>query len=444
MNDQLSYFLPYQRRWILDTSPLRLMQKSRQIGISYADAYHSVRIASVKGARFDVYISSRDRFQARLYIEDCKHWAEILHEIIQDLGEILLDGDCQSSAFVIQFANGRRIYSLSSNPNAFAGKRGHVKLDEFALHQDQRLLYRVAKPVTTWGGSLSIISTHRGVGSLFNQFIRDALEHGNPIGWSLHTVPIETAVDQGLVEKINLKSGRAESRSAFLSRIRAECVDEEQWLQEYCCRPADESSAFLSYEMLNACEDPNLQLLAPEALADSALRTPPPAFFLGVDVARKHNLCVLDLGEKIGDTVWDRLRIELLNQPFAEIKSQLYRLLRLPGLKRCCIDATGLGMQLAEEARAAFGYRVEPLTFTPDLKSSLAFNLRREFEERKLRIVRDDKLRADLRGLQQEVTASGNIRFAGETDDGHCDRTWAKALRQHAARHRPSVGARVG
>ena len=28
-----------------------------------------------------------------------------------------------------------------------AGKRGHVKLDEFALHQDQRLLYQVAKPV---------------------------------------------------------------------------------------------------------------------------------------------------------------------------------------------------------------------------------------------------------------------------------------------------------
>ncbi len=48
MNPELKYFLPYQRRWILDTSPLKLIQKSRQIGIPYADAYHSVRTVSTK------------------------------------------------------------------------------------------------------------------------------------------------------------------------------------------------------------------------------------------------------------------------------------------------------------------------------------------------------------------------------------------------------------
>src|SRR6266478_5674575 len=203
MNDHLKYFLPYQRRWILDLSPLKIMQKSRQVGISYADAYHSVRIVSKKTSRLDVYISSRDRFQAKLYIEDCKHWAEILHEVILDLGEVLLDPDHNASAFVIQFANGRRIYSLSSNPNALAGKRGHVKLDEFALHQDQRLLYRIAKPVTMWGGTLSIISTHRGIDTVFNQIIRDIFERDNPMGWSHHAVSIEQAVRAGLVEKIN-------------------------------------------------------------------------------------------------------------------------------------------------------------------------------------------------------------------------------------------------
>ncbi len=56
----------------------------------------------------------------------------------------------------------------------------------------------------------------------------------------------------------------------------------------------------------------------------------------------------------------------------------------------------------------------------------------------------DDKLRADLRGLKKEVTVAGNIRFVGESDDSHCDRTWAKALRQHAARNRPTIGARIG
>ena len=465
MSDHLKYFLPYQRKWILDLSPLKIMEKSRQIGISYADAYHSVRIVSNKSSRLDVYISSRDRFQAKLYIEDCKHWAEILHEVIVDLGELVLDPEHEASAFVIQFANGRRIYSLSSNPNALAGKRGHVKLDEFALHQDQRLLYRIAKPVTTWGGTLSIISTHRGVGSVFNQLIRDVLEKGNPMDWSLHTVPLQKAVEQGLVEKINEKTGRPETRERFLERLRAGCIDEEQWLQEYCCKPADENSAFLSYEMLNACEDRNIKLMTIDELEahvepsssscsssssiagrDDFHGVPNrnPQLYLGLDVARKHDLCVIDVGEKIGDVMWDRCRIELQNAPFSEIEHVLFRLLALPQLKRACLDATGMGLQLAERARDRFGWKVEPVTFTAQVKESLAFGLRRDLEERKVRLVSDEKLRADMRGLKKEVTVAGNIRFIGESDDSHCDRTWAKALRQHSARARSVLTARLG
>jgi phage FluMu gp28-like protein len=106
-----------------------------------------VRRVSHAGARFDIFITSRDRFQAKLSIEDCKNWADILHLLVQDLGEIVFDETSNVSAYVLQFANGRRIYSLSSNPNALAGKRGDVVIDEFALHQDQRLLYRIAKPI---------------------------------------------------------------------------------------------------------------------------------------------------------------------------------------------------------------------------------------------------------------------------------------------------------
>ena len=60
MNTNDTYFLPYQERWIIDLSPLRIIQKSRQIGITYADAYDSVIKASKEDARLDVWISSRD------------------------------------------------------------------------------------------------------------------------------------------------------------------------------------------------------------------------------------------------------------------------------------------------------------------------------------------------------------------------------------------------
>jgi phage FluMu gp28-like protein len=337
----------------------------------------------------------------------------------------------------LEFASGRRIYSLSSNPNALAGKRGHVKLDEFALHHDQRLLYRVAKPVTMWGGQLCIISTHRGAQSVFNEILRDIREQGNPMGWSLHSVPLERAVEQGIVERINDKRGTAETREAFLRRLRAECLDERQWLQEYCCVPCDTNEEFLKHELIAGCQER-------DCLKDfEYLERCANPVYLGVDVARKKDLCVIDAGESIGDVVWDRLRIELQDQTFDRIEAELYRLLELDSVHRACIDATGLGLQLAERARQRFGWKAEPVVFTAAVKEELAFGFKGDLERRQVRLADDAPLQRDLLSLRKETTTSGNLRFGGSSEDGHCDRFWAKALRQHAARHPMGPAAMV-
>ncbi|MDX1951498.1 MAG: terminase family protein [Verrucomicrobiota bacterium] len=431
------YFMPYQQRWIKDETALKIVEKSRQIGFSFATAYSAVRRVAVKGARLDVWVSSRDDTQAKLFLDDCKNWAKILNLAALDLGEVVIDRDKDFTAYVLEFATGLRIYSLSSNPNALAGKRGHVILDEFALHKDQRLLYRIAKPVTTWGGQLEIISTHRGMGTVFNEIIREITEKGNPMGWSHHKVTLADAVAEGLVARINEKTGRKESNEAYLARIRAECLDEEQWAQEYCCVPSDESAAFISHEMIRPC-------VARDTLKNfEYIKTSKGSFYLGMDVARKQHLCVIDVGEKIGDVIWDRVRVELSKKTFSEIRAELYRFLELPQIKRACLDATGLGMQLAEEAKQRFGYKVEEVTFTATVKEELAFPLRAAFEDLRLRVADDHALHADLRGVKKEVTGSGNIRFVGESDDSHCDRFWAMALRQHAVGKTASVGAMV-
>jgi phage FluMu gp28-like protein len=503
-----TYFLPYQKAWIQDEGRLKICQKGRQIGLSYADSYDSVRKAAQAGGR-DVWVMSRDEVQAKQYILYCKRWANVLQYAANDFGQDVLTEDGKAvKAQVMSFASGANIYALSSNPDAIVGKTGHVKLDEFALHKDQRQLFAVAKPVIQWGGTLSIISTHRGVATVFNQLIGDIQERGNKMGWSLHTIPIQRAVADGIVEKIdaatggmwsrkaeseNRESGKAESekresgkaksekresgkaesgkaesekresgkaesekresgkaesekresgkqiglREFWMAQQRAECIDEEQWLQEYCCVPADESTAFISYDMITGVEDRQLRLSSADELIGQIGRIGPiegRTFYLGMDVARKKDLCVIDVGERVGDVMWDRARVELQNKTFAEIKFELYRLLRLGAVRRCCIDATGMGMQLAEEAKAEFGWKVEPVTFTAPVKEELAFGLKMAFEDKKLRIPADDKLRADLRGIKKEVTMAGNIRFVGDSDDSHCDRFWAKALRQHAAK----------
>jgi phage FluMu gp28-like protein len=387
---------------------------------------------------------SRDEAQAKQYIRYCKRWANVLQHAAEDFGEqvfTLKDGKA-AKVQVLAFASGFSIYALSSNPDAIVGKTGHVKLDEFALHKDQRTLYAVAKPVIQWGGTLSIISTHRGIGTVFNEILTDIAQKGNRMGWSLHTIPLQTAVEQGLVERINASNAAhglaaPETRDEWLRRQRAECIDEEQWLQEYCCVPANEAAAFISYELVNSCTEPN-------CLKDfTYLVNCPNPLFLGVDVARKKDLCVLDVGEKIGDVIWDRLRVEFLNRRFSEIEEELYRLLGLRQLKRACIDGTGLGLQLAERASERFSWKIEAITFTAAAKEELAVSFKVDLEKRHLRLADDPQLRADLRGIRKEVTLGGNIRYAGESEGSHCDRFWAKALRQHAGRQKVCTGSLV-
>ena len=309
---------------------------------------------------------------------------------------------------------------LSSSADAIVGKSGHVILDEFALHKDQRQLYTVAKPVIQWGGTLTIISTHRGMGTLFHELVETVRRRGNPMGWSLHSIPIQKAVGQGIVEKIRAVTGEPAGktkeevtgqREAWLARQRAECIDEEQWLQEYCCVPLDESSAFITYELMAGCEDDSARR---DFAYLAALDPRASAVYIGFDVARTADLSVIDVEEKAGDVFWERMRIELRGKTFAEQEFELTRLLNLPVVRRCCIDATGIGMQLAENMVARHGHRVEAVrTFTGPVKEELAFPLRAAHEERRLRYARDEKLRGDLRGIKMETTESGNIRFCG-------------------------------
>jgi phage FluMu gp28-like protein len=71
-------FLPYQGQWIKDHSRLKLMEKARQIGLSWSTAWACDERTAMQGNKHDQWVSSRDDIQARLFIEDCKMWAKVL------------------------------------------------------------------------------------------------------------------------------------------------------------------------------------------------------------------------------------------------------------------------------------------------------------------------------------------------------------------------------
>jgi phage FluMu gp28-like protein len=463
------YFLPYQVRWLRDGAAKRIMEKSRQIGISLCTAYDLVKKISLTGNPYDAWVSSSDELQAELFGMDCARWARLGHRRYGKLEMRVLDPKEKITAHVLPFQNGKAIYSLSSNPNAQAGKRGWRVFDEFALNAENRLLYSIGQPGTMWGGGMDIISTHRGSANYFNELVNEVKHKGNPKGFSLHTVTIEEACREGLLAKLKAKWAEGNpgddrlgwTDDDFLQSLRNECADEEIWLQEFMCVPGDDRGAFLSWELIAGCEagareggwrgeqngkDGKNGKDGRDGRdgVNGGLGEGMGALFAGVDVGREHDLTVIWVVERVEDVCFTREVACLEKATFAEQEERLYGILALPNLKRCCIDQTGIGRQFAERAAQRFGrYKVEGIHFTSGVKEELAYATRTAFEKKTVRIPADPFIRADLRSMRKEATASGNIRFTGErTRNGHADRFWALALALHAAQQ-PATTNRI-
>lgn len=427
-------FLDFQARWVDDNSRLKLGEKSRQIGWTWATAYRTVSRTALASARWDQWVSSRDEIQARLFLEDCKLWADIANLAAKDLGEVVLDPEGKQSAQVLRFPNTRRIHSMSSNPDAQAGKRGSRVFDEFALHLNPRKLWSIGYPGITWGGQLEAFSTHRGSKNFFNTLVREVKEGGNPKKISLHTVTLERALNEGLLFKLqqNLPADderQAMDEAAYFDFVKSGTADEESFLQEYMCIPGDDDVAFLEYDLIASAEYPG----------EAAWQTPEGGvLYAGVDIGRKKDLTVLWVVEKLGDVLYTRHVEELSKMRKSEQEKVLW-----PWFEKCarvCIDQTGLGIGWVDDAQDKFGqYRVEGVTFTSGVKEALAYPIRSKMEDRRIRIPHSGPIRADLRQVTKQVTAAGNIRFTAErTPDGHADRFWALGLAIHAADGAPT------
>jgi len=419
-------FLPYQVRWLKDRPPVKIWEKSRRIGATYVQSYEDVEDCVSKAVP-DVWFSSADASAAEEYILYCEHWAKLFNVAAKNLGMEILDEKKNVLTYSIDFpVLGRRIIALTSNPKSFRSKGGKVVLDEFAWHEDQEKMWAAASPCTTWGFPLRLMSTHNGAGTVFNEFVTDIREGKSD--WSLHRTPIQLAVAEGLADKITRRALTDDERAVWLETLRRKCRKANTWEQEYCCNPVDESTAFLPFSLIATCEALELPM---------GLDVVSGELYVGMDIGRKKDLSVIWVLEKLGPMKFTRKVIVMEKTPFRIQRETLYGILRHPKFRRACIDNTGIGTQLAEEAREAFGtFRVEEVTFSEAVKEDLATHMHTEFEDRTALIPPSEEIRDDLHSVRKVVTKAGHIRFDAASDetDGHADRFWALALALSAAR----------
>ncbi len=432
---------PYQERWVRDASRFKIAVKATQIGYSFAAALEAV-LDCLEHTTLWIVLSRGER-QSLEFMRKVLQHAKALRVVGGRLESSFFE-DASTSQHEVKFPNGSRIIGLPANPDTARGYTGNMILDEFAFHQQDRDIWaaafgRVSRGEGSKALKLRVISTPNGQRGKFHELAKEAglvdgVSHPDmaaqrkkttsDTGFSGHWCDVHEAVQQGCPIDV--------------SALRRAIGDEETWQQEYECAFLSESANYIPLEMILACQSAEASRdWGHEGTGNRGQGTAEQEreLYFGYDVGRVRDLAVLAVVERVGDVLWTRAIVEMPRAKFSEQE----RVLRdaIPQCARGAVDATGLGMDMAERLAEEFPGKVEPVAFTLGRKQDLAVGLKRSFEERTIRIPDYRELRRDLQAVKRVVTSAGNIRFDAErTERSHADRFWALALALHAAGQR--------
>ncbi len=403
----------YQKRWLLDRSRFKIGMFARQTGKTFTTTLEIVDDAfeaEARGGRARWVVLSRGERQAKEAMDEGIKRHARAYDVALDAieSEYRAEDGTRYAMFEVALPGGSRISALPANPDTARGFSGNVFLDEFAFHADSRKIWAALFPVISAGYKLRVTSTPNGKANKFYDLMTAAGDT-----WSRHVVDIHQAVADGLPRDIE--------------QLRAGLGDDDIWNQEYLLQWADEASAWLPYDLINAVEHD--QAGKPEHYQGGPC-------FVGVDIGTRRDLFVIWVLEQVGDVLWTREVIARQRIKFAEQDALLDDVFRRYKVVRANMDQTGLGEKPVEDAKRRHGeYTVEGVIFTLPNKLTLATVGKQVFEDRRIRIPLGDKdLRADLHKLKRETSATGASRFVADSDSaGHADRTWACFLAINAS-----------
>tara|TARA_R110002012_G_scaffold295444_4_gene491968 strand:+ start:3650 stop:4999 length:1350 start_codon:yes stop_codon:yes gene_type:complete len=405
---------PYQLRWKQDESRFKVGMFARQTGKTFTttlEIAEDCQLHDLAGKATRWVILSRGERQAREAIEEgVKKHAKALGALLNMQEYDYEGGEAKYKALEVTWPNGSRVTALPANPDTARGFSANVFLDEFAFHADSRKIWQALFPVISKPGlKLRVVSTPNGKNNKFYELVtsKDLAKV-----WSRHTVDIYQAVQQGLPRDIE--------------ELKAGIGDDDAWAQEYELQWLDEASSWLSFDVINACEDDR----AGDPNGYQGGRT-----YIGNDIAARNDLWVAWVWEEVGDVLWEREIVTLKRASFADQDAVLDELVHRYNPVRIAMDQTGMGEKPVEDAKRRYGEnRVEGVLFTATSKQHMANLGKQAWEDRKVRTRLGDRLlRADLHSLRRVITATGNVRFDVDGSDGHADRAWAAFLGLAAA-----------
>ncbi|MBD3728750.1 MAG: hypothetical protein IE933_03510 [Sphingomonadales bacterium] len=423
--------LVYQQRTVdllFAGTALLVIEKSRRIGLTWGvAAFAALKAASAMDAGGqNVWYMGYDKDMTLEFIEVCAMWARAFGLAAGEIEEEeVLEADEKGvKAFSIRFASGFRITALPSVPRALRGKQGIVIIDEAAFHKNVNEVLKSAMALLIWGGQVVVISTHDGVANPFNVLL-DEIRAGKRKGMPVK-ITFADAMEAGLYERVALvaktKGTELPPKEQWEADIRASYGDDAA--EELDCIPAKGSGSLISLEDIIAAEHDDCGI--PELYQGGLC-------YFGRDVARRRDGQIQLVLELIGDVLWERDGYREIGQSFAHQDAFFDRMFETRRIVQAMVDQTGMGEKVVEDAIRRHGAsRVVGVLLTGPMRVDIALGLARRFQERKIRIWKDARTRADLMALKKIGSEeSGGIRIVND-GDVHADEFWAYGLASRA------------
>lgn len=452
-------FLPYQKAWLADKAPVKVVEKSRRVGLTWAQAHDDTLLAATSGRYgMDILYISFNQDMTREYIEACAEWAKRLQVVAGKVNEdVFRDGDEREiKAFRIDFASGHKILALSNRPSNLRGKQGRVIIDEAAFVEDLPELLKAALALLMWGGQVIIISTHNGADNPFNQLVQDV--RAGVLPYSLHRITLDDALKDGLYRRIcqvTEKTWTPEAEAAWradLIKTYGDGADEELF-----CIPRQSSGAYLTTAIIEACMQ-SVPVLTWTPPAENFVDWPLPvaetyikgwieenlasrledlpedrAHFCGVDFGRSGDLSVFWPATEEKDLrLVPPFVLELRNCPHRTQQQILFAILdRLPRFSGVSLDARGNGSALAEAARQEYGpAQVREVMISESWYRETMPILKAGIEDKTLILPKDAGILSDFRSLRvvKGVARVPEQRTKDKTGGRHGDSAVACAM----------------
>jgi phage FluMu gp28-like protein len=447
--------LPYQVKWIADESRIKVAEKSRRIGITWAEAADSALKASARKG-MDTWYLGYNREMALEFVETASTWARQLDKAARAIEEIAVEDERRAiQSYRVRFESGHKIVALSSRPANLRGKQGRAVIDEAAFHDDLPSLLKAALAFTMWGGSVRIISTHNGAANAFNELVNTIRAGHKP--YSLHRITLDDALTEGLYHRICAKLGMKWSAAAE-QEWRARLFEEygEDALEELLCIPRAGGGAFLASVLIEKRMEAGIPVIRwemPDGFAGcpERERTQAASDFCEERIAplaaTLDTNAVSVFGEDFGrsgdlSVIWplqirsDLLRrtpfiVELRNIPFQQQEQILFYVAdRLPRLAAGALDARGNGQYLAERAMQRYGSRIQQVMLSNEWYRENMPRYKAAFEDGRIAIPLDAEVLADHRSLVMEngVARVPDRRARNSEGQRHGDSAIAGAL----------------